>query len=116
MHISQAVTLKNAHGLHARALCLFVETCQGFASDIQVSREGIHADGKSILEVMTLGAVQGTVLVLDITGEDASRAAAALLALVEDLADEGSRAHEIARPQEAEPPKAKRLPSPHDIG
>ena len=52
---SVEVTLCNTNGLHARPAHLFVQTANGFASTLQVQREGMGPiDGKSIMGVMML--------------------------------------------------------------
>lgn len=57
------LTLQNAAGLHARPAALFVQAASKLASDIEVEnldRPGQGAvNGKSILDVLTLGAGRG---------------------------------------------------------
>ncbi len=82
MVVRETVVLGNRYGLHARAACRFVETCKQFESEVTVSRDGTRADGKSILEVLTLGAEHGCTVDIEIVGEDAGKAAEALVHLV----------------------------------
>jgi phosphocarrier protein HPr len=77
------VELINRSGLHLRAASLFVQVSRQFQAKVRVSCNGILADGRSILELMLLGAECGTTLELEATGLDAEHAVAALLALIE---------------------------------
>ena len=80
--------LVNTKGLHARPCHALVSAALGFESDVRV-RSGEHeVNGKSILELMTLGAACGIELEFLAEGEDAEEAVAALAALVEAGFDE----------------------------
>lgn len=81
--IVKTVTLNNRYGLHARPAALFVEVCNRYQSDVQIGKDGASANGKNILEVMTLGAESGSQLTISCTGADAEQLAVELVALVE---------------------------------
>jgi phosphocarrier protein len=76
------LVIANACGLHGRASALLVETAKRFASDIRLSRDGLEADGKSVLDVMSLACARGTAISIRAAGADAEAALAALAALV----------------------------------
>ncbi len=76
------LSIINELGLHARAAALFVKTANKFESDIQVERDGIEVNGKSIMGVLMLKAAQGTYIDVRAVGEDAESALAALEELV----------------------------------
>lgn len=78
----QSVTIANEQGLHARPADLFVKTAMGFTARVQVVKENQRVDGRSILDLLTLAAVQGTSLSIEATGPDAEQAVAALVELV----------------------------------
>jgi phosphotransferase system HPr (HPr) family protein len=78
-----AVLVQNKVGLHARPAALFVQTAQQFVSDITVTNKDHHANAKSILNVLTLGANQGAEIVIQAEGEDAESALDALKSLVD---------------------------------
>jgi phosphocarrier protein len=78
------LTLLNTQGLHARAAALFVKALHGLNAEVQVSWDGRTVNGRSILELMTLGAPQGSVLDIQIHGVDATAALAALTRVIED--------------------------------
>ncbi|MEJ2326776.1 MAG: HPr family phosphocarrier protein [Chromatiaceae bacterium] len=80
--IRNEVEIVNKLGLHARAAAKFVTCASGFASQIQVEREGQRVNGKSIMGVMMLAAAQGTRITLLVDGQDEEAATAALEQLV----------------------------------
>jgi phosphocarrier protein len=80
----RSVTIVNKLGLHARAAAKFVTTASGFASNIDIAKNGQRVNGKSIMGVMMLAASRGTELVITTTGEDEQEAADSLVALIAD--------------------------------
>jgi phosphocarrier protein HPr len=80
--IRNEVEIVNKLGLHARAAAKFVTCASGFASHIQVERQGQKVNGKSIMGVMMLAAAQGTRITLIVDGQDEEAANAALEQLV----------------------------------
>jgi phosphocarrier protein HPr len=81
------VALPDGVALHARPAATFVKTALRFRSRVTVGIDGKVADAKSILAVLALGAVGGTVLRLSAEGEDAPDALAALASCVSGLVD-----------------------------
>ena len=82
--VKKDVRIVNKYGLHARPAMKFVEQANQYTSKIEVSNGVLTVDAKSIMSVMRLAAVQGTVLKITVDGSDAKPAAAALGKLVED--------------------------------
>ena len=82
------VKIINRLGLHARPAMSFVDTANGFKSDIKVCKGTQQVDGKSIMQMMMLGATQGTELKVVADGPDAAQALAALQQLIESKFDE----------------------------
>ena len=78
----RTVVINNPQGLHARPAEMFARLALKFDSEIEVIRESLRVDAKSILHVLTLGAAQGTELVLHARGADAEQALDALAQLV----------------------------------
>ena len=64
----------NALGLHARAAALLVQTAQKFRSEIEVQKEDIAVNGKSIMGILMLAAAKGSRITVRATGEDAVQA------------------------------------------
>lgn len=93
------VEILNAYGLHLRPADKFVRLALSFQSEIRVYFKGNQYNGKSILDLTTLAAEQGSRLDLEAVGPDAESALAALAALV------SARFHEDdeGRPEEPSP-------------
>ena len=72
------VTLPRDVDLHARPAAQFVRTAVAFSASIEVHADGRVADGKSLLEILALGAGGGTPLRLTASGDDAPLALDAL--------------------------------------
>ena len=70
------VKIVNPLGLHARAAAQLVRLAGGFKSSIKLRRvdNGVTADAKSILSVLTLAAAKGIELELKVEGEDEAEA------------------------------------------
>jgi len=73
----------NPQGLHARPADLFVTVASRFDASVEVVKNGERVDGKSILDILTLAATNGTQLSIEATGHDAEAAAEALVQLIE---------------------------------
>ena len=80
--LEKKITIKNKLGMHARAAVKFVNTANRFSSTVRVVKDGDEIDGKSILGILTLAAVQGTEIILKVSGEDENRALSALVGLI----------------------------------
>ncbi len=78
-----SVTISNAQGLHMRPAYMFAETASKFDSRIEVAKDDIRIDGKSVLSILTLGAAQGSEVFIEATGADAQDALNALTELVD---------------------------------
>jgi phosphocarrier protein HPr len=86
--VTATVVVINPQGIHARPADMFVKTACQYESKIEVIKDGERVDGKSILAMLTLAAVVGTKLQLEVTGPDAQAALAALTQLVQRGFDE----------------------------
>lgn len=86
--LEKKVTIINRLGLHARAAAKFVKMANRFNASVKIEKDGILIDGKSILGILTLAAVQGTKITLTISGADENSAMKALVSLIENRFDE----------------------------
>jgi phosphocarrier protein len=75
--------VRNRLGLHARPAAEFVKLAGRFTCEIQLSKDGLAVNGKSIMGVMMLAAERGSELVIRGEGPDADEAVDALRAFVE---------------------------------
>ena len=74
--------LLNKYGMHVRPAGLFAKTASRFDADVEVEKDGNVVSGKSIMALMTLEAVCGTVLTVSASGAQAAEALDELEALV----------------------------------
>jgi phosphocarrier protein len=81
--IERDLTIVNRLGLHARAAAKFVHMASRFHSKIQLAKDGLCVDGKSILGLLTLAGSQGATLKLRVEGDDEQDAVRDLVALVD---------------------------------
>jgi phosphocarrier protein len=77
----QAV-LTNKMGLHARPSTQIATTASRFESEIQIAKDGMVVDAKSVLELLMLAAECGSQLTISAEGSDAKQAVTALAELV----------------------------------
>jgi phosphocarrier protein HPr len=82
--IERSATIVNPLGMHARPAAEFVKLASRFKSAVQVRKDDLAVNGKSIMGVMMLAAECGSSLTIQTDGEDAEQAMSALLALVAD--------------------------------
>jgi len=86
--IKKKVEIKNKLGLHARAAVKFVNLANRFSSSIRIVKDSNEVDGKSVLGILTLAAVQGSEIQLKVSGKDEEMAFQALNDLVDDKFNE----------------------------
>lgn len=86
--ITTNLTIVNELGLHARAAAKLVEIASSFGSTVRIGRETNMADCKSIVGVMMLAASQGSVLRIEIDGQDEDLALTAISELIGRRFDE----------------------------
>jgi phosphocarrier protein HPr len=80
--IERDAVIPNPLGLHARPAAKLVMLSASFASEIQLEKDGVPVNGKSILGVMMLAAECGSTLRVRATGADEAAAAEALVQLI----------------------------------
>ena len=81
--IKKRLEIKNKLGLHARAAVKFVNLANRFGSSIKIIKDGSEVDGKSVLGILTLAAVQGSEIQLNVSGKDEKMALQALSDLID---------------------------------
>lgn len=75
------VQVTNELGLHLRAAGTLAQLASQYPCEITLERDSIHANAKSIMSVLSLGATRGTMLRLITAGERAEEARSAIQAL-----------------------------------
>ncbi len=96
MILKKHIKIKNPQGLHARPASIFVKIANRYESEVTVRKGSEAVNGKSIMGLMTLAANQGSVLELEVSGNDAEQAMAELEQFLatdkdEDKPKEGTR-------------------------
>ena len=77
----------NSKGLHARAAARLAKVASDYKSIVRIGRTKM-VDGKSILSLMMLAAIKGTVLKIETEGIDEDVAIEAIINLVKSGFDE----------------------------
>ncbi|HEV8600295.1 MAG TPA: HPr family phosphocarrier protein [Gemmatimonadales bacterium] len=80
--IEQTATIVNPLGLHARPAAQLVRLANTFGSEIQLVKDGVPVNGKSIMGVMILAAECGSTVTVRAEGADEEAAVAALVDLL----------------------------------
>jgi len=83
MKISKSFTIKNEMGLHARVAALIVKVTEKYQSTVTLEKNGEKADGKSILDILTLACPKGSVITVTAEGDDSGSVLEELDALIE---------------------------------
>jgi phosphocarrier protein HPr len=80
--IEREATIVNQEGLHARPAAKIVRLASSFHSEIELFKDGVAVNGKSIMGVMMLAAECGSSIVIRADGPDAEQAVEAITQLV----------------------------------
>lgn len=86
--IEKTVVIKNKLGLHARAAVKLMNLANRFNSNVKITKDGNEVDAKSILGILTLAAVKGSIITLKVSGKDEQKALEALIELIENKFEE----------------------------
>lgn len=81
MKATRTLKITNRFGLHARPAALVVETASRYDCEVTLSKDGMNANGKSIMSVMLLAAEPESEVELHAEGPQATEAVEALDAL-----------------------------------
>jgi len=85
--IEKNITIVNNTGIHARPASQLVKLISTFTSDVKIVSENKTANAKSIINIMSLGLIQGSVITIRIDGEDEKAAMDALSNFMSNLKD-----------------------------
>jgi len=86
--IKKKLQIKNKYGLHARPAALLVQVACKYKSDIELAKDGMVVNAKSILGVMTLAAEFGSEIEIIVKGEDAEAAFDDIQKIIENKFEE----------------------------
>ena len=79
----KSVVINNKEGFHARPASEFAKLALSFQSEVQLVKESERIDGKSILDILTLGATQGSEIAIETCGPDSEEALSTLVNFVD---------------------------------
>ena len=85
---SKTVKVINRAGVHARPAALLVQVAKDFSSEIIFERGDDRINGKSIMGIITLGAIYGAEIKIIAEGKDEKNAVEALARLFETKFEE----------------------------
>ena len=96
--VRRQVEVLNSLGLHMRPADKFVKLALRFQAEIRVRHNGNEFNGKSILDLTSVGAECGTRLELEARGPDAAEAITALADLIAARFHEDDESHPDVEP------------------
>ncbi len=70
--LTKDFSIVNKLGLHARSAAKLVQLSEQFDATIRLFRDRDEADGKSILDILTLACPRGSRIRVEVSGPDAS--------------------------------------------
>ncbi|MDR0561155.1 MAG: HPr family phosphocarrier protein [Spirochaetaceae bacterium] len=82
------ITVSNRAGVHARPAAMIVQAAKDFQGNIYLEKDTERINGKSIMGLLTLGAVYGTELKIVTDGADAEQALEVIIKLFESNFEE----------------------------
>ncbi|HEX7975129.1 MAG TPA: phosphoenolpyruvate--protein phosphotransferase [Anaerolineales bacterium] len=102
------LVIQNQTGLHARPAKVLVNLAKQFKADISLQVNAKRANAKSMVSVLTLGAVKGSCILIQANGEDEDAAIAELEAAI--LSGLGDNDHPAEPQPVPAPPKVETPP------
>ncbi|MDR1607574.1 MAG: HPr family phosphocarrier protein [Deltaproteobacteria bacterium] len=82
--MTSTATILNRFGLHARAAAKLVKAAEPFKAKLTMAKDDSLADVRSLLSLLSLGCSCNSQVTLTASGEDASDALSAILAVIND--------------------------------
>ena len=80
---TKELVVQNRSGIHARVSTVIAQKCRELNAEVKLRKGGVTADCTSVLDLLSLGASQGTTLHLEASGEEADRAVEMISAMFE---------------------------------
>jgi phosphocarrier protein len=87
--VEAQATIVNRRGLHARASAKICAVAAAWDADIRIAKDGDEVNAKSIMGLLMLGAVQGSVVEIRAVGPQAAEAVDTIVKLIADRFGEG---------------------------
>lgn len=83
MHIAE-VLIGNKMGLHARPAQILARESSKFSSQVTLLKDGKQYNAKSIISLMSMGAICGDKITVQALGQDAGEAINSLVSLIQN--------------------------------
>jgi phosphocarrier protein len=87
--LEKTVKISNKSGIHVRPAAQIAELANRFQANVIFIKDGIEVNAKSIMELLTLAAGEGTKIAIKAEGIDEIKAIDALEALINSKFSEG---------------------------
>lgn len=68
--MEKKIVILSETGLHARPASFFVSEVIAADADVKIIKDGKEFDGKSVMSILSMGAIKGTELILKVSGND----------------------------------------------
>ena len=65
-NLSSTITIKNILGIHARPAAKIAEIVKNAKQNVWISTQNNKVDAESIIDILSLGAAQGTKIVIEV--------------------------------------------------
>jgi len=86
--LKKELVVQNRSGIHARVSTMIAQRCKEFVSEVFLRKGNTVADCRSVLDLLSLGASNGTTVVLEAIGEDAEEVLKMMTAMFENRFNE----------------------------
>lgn len=80
--LTREIEILNERGLHGRAAGMIMQLCETYQCRIEICFDGERADARSIMDLLTLAATQGSKITVEAEGTDAPQLIDAIEALI----------------------------------
>ena len=80
--VSRSVTIQNNVGLHARPATFFIQKANSYKASLWIEKDDRRVNAKSLLGVLSMGIVKGTVVTIIADGEEEALAVEGLIELI----------------------------------
>lgn len=79
------IVLKNIAGLNARPASVFAREASKYLSEIKLIKDGKKYNAKSVMGVLSMGALKGDLIEIQAQGEDAKKAVTGLINILNHM-------------------------------
>ncbi len=91
MSLDKSLKIVNRLGLHARAASMFVKIAEKYKCKVEMEKDGVRINAKSIMGILMLAAPMGSTVKIITTGEDEDKCMEDLATLVNSGFGEGDQ-------------------------